>query len=333
MFLNKQLGLEVTPRHLHNISPLMRAFVFMNAEQQPIQQLEEPRWPDIREINRSKGVLGAGARALTLQLSHPWVAQAINDTGYLEGDPFNRLKATAKGGFDLIFEEPKEAIKVAQHVRAMHSRANGILTEDVGPHYRKGDRYDARNQEALKWVAATLIDSSIVGHETFVGPLDDGQKDGYLANAKELFATVELEPDQLPNTYEELQEYMKEMIESQKVMVSDIARRLLPSVMISHSRSGEVMMSYTKLATIALLPEEIRDQFSQGLKNPTEEEKKKKQYKLQRPTSGQLRFFDLSTKFLRGAMAVTPDLVGLNKQARDAERRLETASSLGEITF
>jgi len=272
--------------------------------------LTEPRWDAIREVNENRGVVAAGARAIEMQIAHPFVAQSIVDAGYFEDDPLRRLRETAQLGMTLIFDSPENAQNAAYAVRNKHLQVNRqpreqrILQEDLGPHYHRGDVYSAHDQEAQKWVAAAIIDSSFVGYETFVGPLSQDKKAGYLREAQELFAYTGLRTP-LPQTETELKAYIQGMIDSQKVIAGSAARQLAPKVLLSDAFPGsEVLASYLKLTTLALLPDEIRRQLG-----------------LQKLIPAQRKAFELSTAAIRRVTPHLPERIAINPQAREANRR------------
>ncbi len=272
--------------------------------------LQEPRWEAIRDVNRHRAIFAAGARAIEMQLAHPFVAQAVEDAGYFEAEPLARLRETAASGIILIFETPEAAIAEVRRINGKHKKVDAkpleerVLKEDLGPHYKAGNPYSAHDQEAQKWVAATIIDSSFLAHETFVGPLSPETKIRYLQQAQELFGTMGLRIP-LPKTDQELKAYIQEMIDSQRVIVGSAARRLSPKVLGSGLFPGsEVASSYLKLTTIALLPEKLR-----------------KQYRLQQLTPGQRRAFELSAAGFRKVLPHLLSIVTLNGVARGAEKR------------
>ena len=296
-------------------NPLMTEAMEPNPLQAPSDiHLNEPRWETVRDVNKYNAILGAGAVAIEMQLAHPFVAQAIEDAGYFTNDPLRRLRETARAGIDLIFAEPREAEAVARRVQGMHMKVDSkqlsdrILKEDLGPHYKAGDPYSANDQEAQKWVAASIVYASFKGYETFVGPLSDERKQQYLTEVKELFATMGLH-EPLPNTEEDLNAYIQGMIDDQKVIVSEAARKLSPKVLIHGVFPGsEVAASYLKLTTIALMPEKLRKQYGSHAG-------------LQKLTPNQLRAFDLSAKAIRKALRYLPGVVTLNSRAREATKR------------
>lgn len=259
------------------------------------------------KVNRYHPVLLAGGRALHMQIAHPLVAQAVKDSGFLERNPRERLRNTARSGIDLIYGTPEISHAVADRINTIHARAQGVLEETIGAH-PAGERYDARDQKLLAWVAATLMDSSIVGYETFINPLTDEEKNQYVVDTKELFGLVNLEPSSLPSSYKGLTNYIHGMIDSEQVKVGGLARELAPYTILSHTRMSKILMYGMRVTTIYLLPEKLQEQF--GYTMPAWEK-------------------ELVQKFasaLKKSVPYMPSLLVEFKQSRDAHKKLRDYS-------
>ena len=89
----------------------------------------------------------------------------------------------------------------------------------MGP-FPAGTRYSALDPELLLWVHATLVDSALLVHSQWVGPLSEARAGGLLRGhedaARALFGTP---PDVIPATLGDFRLYMEEML------ASDAARR------------------------------------------------------------------------------------------------------------
>src|SRR4051794_11758849 len=87
----------------------------------------------LRRVIREYAVAFSGPRALLLMAAHPVAfAGFFAHTGAL-ADPYARLRRTAEV-MDAIAWGPRDvADRRTKHVRAMHRRVRGTLTEDAGP--------------------------------------------------------------------------------------------------------------------------------------------------------------------------------------------------------
>src|SRR3954451_20543091 len=96
-------------------------------------------------------LLGAGPRALLLQIAHPLVAAGVADHSDFRADPWRRLDGTLRSYPRIIYGSTSAA-------RAEIRRLNGLHRTIVG------EGYDARDPELALWVHATLVDSTIVAN-------------------------------------------------------------------------------------------------------------------------------------------------------------------------
>src|SRR5258708_7938737 len=94
-------------------------------------------------------LLGAGPRALLLQLAHPQVAAGVADHSDFRTDPWARLRATLRSYLAIVYGTGTAA-------RAEIRRLNALHRTITGPTYR------ARDPELSLWVHATLVDSTLV---------------------------------------------------------------------------------------------------------------------------------------------------------------------------
>src|SRR5579884_25092 len=127
-----------------------------------------------------EGILAVGiGRALLLQLAHPWVAQAVADHSTFREQTLERLVHTIGAAGLLVFGSRAQADWTAAHIRHVHTRINGVLREDVG-RWRAGTPYTAEDPDALLWVLATLMDTTLLAYESVFGPLAAAAIEEYL---------------------------------------------------------------------------------------------------------------------------------------------------------
>ncbi|HEY7969320.1 MAG TPA: oxygenase MpaB family protein, partial [Candidatus Limnocylindrales bacterium] len=86
-------------------------------------------------------LLGAGPRALLLQLAHPQVAAGVADHSDFRSDPWARLRGTLRSYLRIVYGTGTAA-------RAEIRRLNGLHRTITGPTYR------ARDPELSLWVHA-----------------------------------------------------------------------------------------------------------------------------------------------------------------------------------
>lgn len=257
-------------------------------------------------VNSERAVFGAGSQALLKQLAYPPVAEALNHTGKLERSPVERLAQNAYDGLGLIYGTPQEVMAISSRVNEAHKKVSGKISETTGAHTR-GTAYSARTQEGLGIVAATLIEGSVLGYETFVASLSDSQKNEYVTEAKQLFSFMNLRTESLPTTYDGIRQHIQQMIDDGKLYVGKTARELAPYTMLSNTLIGEFGMSFQRLFTFDLLSEELMNQY---------------RYRI---TAGQRRFAHATEAGIRKSLPHLPDRVRYNAQYLEAQRRLKSA--------
>ena len=103
-------------------------------------------------------LLGAGPRALLLQLAHPAVAAGVADHSDFRTDPWRRLAGTLRSYLTIVYGTTAAARAEIRRLNALH---RGI----VGPGYA------ARDPELSLWVHATLVDSTIAVYDAWLEPL------------------------------------------------------------------------------------------------------------------------------------------------------------------
>src|SRR4051794_19703938 len=118
-------------------------------------------------LNReSMLLLGAGPRALLLQLAHPDVAAGVADHSDFRADPWRRLDSTLRSYLTIVYGTGTAA-------RAEIRRLNELHRTITGPTYR------ARDPELALWVHATLVDSTIVVADRWLAPLTRDRRARY----------------------------------------------------------------------------------------------------------------------------------------------------------
>ena len=103
-------------------------------------------------------LLGAGPRALLLQLAHPAVAAGVADHSDFRADPWRRLAGTLRSYLTIVYGTTAAARAEIRRLNALH---RGI----VGPGYA------ARDPELSLWVHATLVESTIAVYDAWLEPL------------------------------------------------------------------------------------------------------------------------------------------------------------------
>ena len=113
-------------------------------------------------------LLGAGPRALLLQIAHPAVAAGVNDHSDFRADPWRRLAGTLRSYLTIVYGSTSAARAEIRRLNTLH---RGIT----------GPGYAARDPELSLWVHATLVDSTMAVADAWLEPLSQDRRAAYYA--------------------------------------------------------------------------------------------------------------------------------------------------------
>lgn len=216
----------------------------------------------IRVVNRERVVAMSGGRALLMQAAHPLaVIGLVGHTDSL-GDPFPRLIRTAEVMNQITFGSKAKADKLTKMARSMHARVSGKLPNDVGP-YKKGTPYAASDPGLLLWVLFCLVDSGLVSYQTYVRQLGAEERQAYWDDYKLVGKLFGLKASEMPESFDDLQEYKREMLDGNHLYVNEWARDRATEIVFNPPFPIYMrpLVETVNFVTIALLPREIRKQY------------------------------------------------------------------------
>jgi uncharacterized protein (DUF2236 family) len=212
-------------------------------------------------------LLGAGPRALLLQLAHPQVAAGVADHSDFRADPWARLRGTLRSYLRIVYGTGTAA-------RAEIRRLNGLHRTITGATYR------ARDPELSLWVHATLVESTIVVADAWLGPISSERRRRYYAETLPIGRAFGIPPSLLPGGLEAFDRYVADAISpAGPVQVGDTARELAWTVL--HPPLGPLipalaavppaLYAWTLWPSVGLLPPTIREayRFRWGLRERT----------------------------------------------------------------
>src|SRR5688572_10462264 len=182
------------------------------------------------QIGADLGLFLGGGRAALLQLAHPFVAHAIDQHSRTRSDVVGRFQRTFKNVFAMAFGELDDAFTAARRVHAVHSRIHGTLATAIGG-WPAGTRYHANDADALRWVHATLVDTTLNVRERLDGSLPLDLKDRYVIEMNRFAALFGIPPALLPDSWAAHTAYMARMISSDRLAVAPCAREMASFLM------------------------------------------------------------------------------------------------------
>jgi uncharacterized protein (DUF2236 family) len=216
------------------------------------------------KVNREAAVVAGWGRAILLQFSHPLVAAGVADHSSFRGGwftGFHRLFSTVRAMQSLTFGDERQAIGAAAAINTIHDRVFGRLPAAAGP-FDAGTPYSAHEPDLLRWVHATLLQSIPLTYELLVGPLTSAERDRYCEEAAIMEPLLGIPPGALPRRTEELDAYVREMMEGGGIAVTETGRALAREVL--HPPLAPLLWPAfrpVRLLSIGLLPPAIRDAY------------------------------------------------------------------------
>jgi uncharacterized protein (DUF2236 family) len=202
-------------------------------------------------------LLGAGPRALLLQLAHPLVAAGVAEHSDFRSDPWARLQATLRSYLTIVYGTTTAA-------RAEIRRLNGLHRSIAGAGYA------ARDPDLSLWVHATLVDTTMVAHDARIAPVSHERRARYYAATLPIGLAFGVPEASLPADLESFDAYVASMLgEGGPVRVSPVARELadvvlnppLGPVLPGLSSLPPRAYSWTLWPAIGLLPASVRDDY------------------------------------------------------------------------
>ena len=202
-------------------------------------------------------LLGAGPRALLLQIAHPAVAAGVADHSDFRTDPWRRLAGTLRSYLTIVYGTSAAARGEIRRLNALH---RGIT----------GPGYAARDPELSLWVHATLIDSTIAVADAWLAPVGADRRAAFYAETRPIGRAFGVPEALLPADAEAFDAYVESMLApSGPVRVSAVARELAgivlrPPLAPLAPWLGIVpaaAYSWTLWPSVGLLPESVRSEY------------------------------------------------------------------------
>jgi uncharacterized protein (DUF2236 family) len=201
-------------------------------------------------------LLGAGPRALLLQIAHPGVAAGVAEHSDFRTDPWRRLDGTLRSYLRIIYGSTAAARGEIRRLNALH---RGI----------RGKGYSARDPVLSLWVHATLVDSTLVVNRAWDGPVTRDQAARFYDETKPIARAFGVTEALLPADLDAFEIYFEAQLgPGGPVQVGPVARELaaailhppLPGVL---ARTGlhPRLYDWTLWPSIGLLPPAIREAY------------------------------------------------------------------------
>ncbi len=159
-------------------------------------------------------LLGAGPRALLMQIAHPAVAAGVDDHSDFRADPWRRLQGTLRSLLTIVYGSAPEARAEIRRLNALHRAITG-----------RG--YAARDPELSLWVHATLVDATIVANDAWLGPVSPERRAAFYAETRPVGRAFGVPEAMLPADLAAFEGYLERMLGPDgPVRVGPLAREL-----------------------------------------------------------------------------------------------------------
>ncbi|MEO8438249.1 MAG: oxygenase MpaB family protein [Chloroflexota bacterium] len=159
-------------------------------------------------------LLGAGPRALLLQLAHPAVAAGVNDHSDFRTDPWRRLAGTLRSYLTIVYGSTSGA---RAEIRRLNTFHRGIT----------GPGYAARDPDLSLWVHATLVESTMAVADAWLEPLSGERRATYYEETRPIARAFGVPDAILPRDVGAFDRYFADMLgPGGPVRVSVVAREL-----------------------------------------------------------------------------------------------------------
>jgi uncharacterized protein (DUF2236 family) len=214
-------------------------------------------------------LLGAGPRALLLQLAHPLVAEGVDQHSDFRRDPWARLEGTLRSYLRIIYGSRPAALGEVARLARLHGRVTGPVV-DAAAAATFGPRYRALDPTLSLWVHATLVDSTMAAYGAWLRPLGRDEAARFYAETVPLGRAFGIPEAILPADLEAFGAYMASMLDaSGPVHPTSTARALAghilhPTLAPLHPTLGAIpapLYDWILWPSIGLLPAPVRDEY------------------------------------------------------------------------
>jgi uncharacterized protein (DUF2236 family) len=198
-------------------------------------------------------LLGAGPRALLLQLAHPSVAAGVADHSDFRADPWRRLRGTLRSYLAIVYGSTDAARAEIRRLNALHRSITG-----------RG--YAARDPDLSLWVHATLVDSTLVTNDAWLGPLPPERREAFYAETRPIGRAFGVPEAILPPDLDAFEAYVAGQLgPGGPVVVGDLARDLAATVLhpplpgvLARIPLPTAAYDWTLWPSVGLLPPDVR---------------------------------------------------------------------------
>ena len=215
-------------------------------------------------------LLGAGPRALLMQIAHPLIAEGVDQHSDFRADPWRRLRGTLRSYLTIVYGTTSTARAEIRRLNELHRRVSGPVRDPLARAISGRAAYDARDPELGLWVHATLIDATIVAHDAWIEPLGRADRAAYYAETRPIGRALGIADSVLPANLTAFEAYLERQLgPGGPIRVTPTARELAGTILAPplgplHPLLGRIpaaAYAWTLWPAVALLPAGIRADY------------------------------------------------------------------------
>ncbi len=208
-------------------------------------------------------LLGAGPRALLLQLAHPLVAEGVDQHSDFRRDPWGRLEGTLRSYLRIVFGSARAATVEIRRLNELHRSVAGPVADPEARRITGTESYRARDPELSLWVHATLIESTMATYDAWYEPLSGGRRAAFYRETLPVGRGFGIPDGLLPADVDEFDTYWRSMLAPDgPIRVTPTARALIPTIL--HPPVGPLptrLYDWLLWPALDLLPERLREEY------------------------------------------------------------------------
>ena len=176
-------------------------------------------------------LLGAGPRALLLQIAHPLVAAGVAEHSDFRSDPWARLSGTLRSYLRIVYGTADAAREEIRRLNDLHRGIRGNVIE-ARARERHGRRYSALDPDLSLWVHATLVDSTIEAYHRWIEPLSRDERARYYEETLPVGRAFGIPASRLPEDLDAFETYLDDMLApGGPIEVGELARELAEGIL------------------------------------------------------------------------------------------------------
>jgi uncharacterized protein (DUF2236 family) len=207
-------------------------------------------------INSEAALILGGGRALILQVAHPLVGAGVERYSRFKTDRWGRLTHTLDTMGQIIFGDDELAERGAARMRRAHARIQGTVSAG----HAAGSPYDATDPTLVLWVWATLVDTSLVTYQLYVGQLAGDEIERYYEEQKLFAYACGVPVGGCPETFADFAIYFEQQV-TETLEPTPAARHVAEIALnpLGLPQSAAPLLAVIAAPTIGLLPPTLRD--------------------------------------------------------------------------